>query len=218
MAGGELTYEHIGGDTFIVKLTTYRDCGGNPILPSNDVRITSSCTGVQTINLTLQNPSGTEVSQICPTAVSVCNGGPQPGMLAYYFEGQVVLATPCSDYLFSYRELNRNTSINVTNSGNRPFHIEARLNSVVYPNNSSPIFTGAPIPYVCSNQTVNYNYGVVENDGDSLAYALVNALRSNNHSYGIEIWYGSTHLLEVFLIRFRIYKILLSLLKTFGDV
>jgi gliding motility-associated-like protein len=179
LAGGEITYEYIGGDTFLVKLTTYRDCSGNAILPSSQIRITSSCTTPQFVNLTLQNPLGDEVSQICPTAVSVCNGGPEPGMVAFYFEGQVVLATHCADYLLSYREPNRNSSVNGTNSNNRVFHIEARLNSILYPNNSSPVFTGAPIPYVCSSQTVNYNYGVVENDGDSLAYTLINALYSN---------------------------------------
>ena len=44
------------------------------------------------------------------------------------------------------------------------------------PSNTSPSFSAPPIPYVCVGQSVCYNLGVVEPDGDSLAYSLVEAL------------------------------------------
>jgi len=182
VSGGEITYENIGGDTFIITMTLYRDCSGIDMGNGNKtVRISSSCTTPQNLTVILQNPGGTEVSQICPAQISnsSCNGGSLPGMQKYVYKGQIVLGTNCSDYLFQYRIANRNTSVNVTNSNSAQFYIDATLNSILYPNNSSPEYTAPPIPYVCSSQTVNYNYGVVENNGDSLVYSLVGARTAN---------------------------------------
>ncbi len=178
IAGGELTIHNVGGDTFQVTLILYRDCSG-VVMPAGNrtVTINSSCTSSQTLTLFLQNAGGTEVSQLCPDSIlqSQCNGGSLPGMEAYIYQNTVVLGTHCADYTISYREANRNTSINVFNSSAFRFYIDATLNTLLYPNNSTPIFTAQPIPYVCLNQTVNYNYGVVENQGDSLSYSLVSA-------------------------------------------
>lgn len=185
VSGGEITYENIGGDTFLINLTLYRDCAGIPLGNANrSVRISSSCTTPTLLSLALQNIGGTEVSQICPTQIglSTCSGGALPGMQAYFYQGQIVLGTNCADYLIQYQIPNRNVSVNVQNSNTQTFYVDATLNSVLYPNNSSPQYTAPPIPYVCINQTVNYNYGVVENDGDSLVYSLVSA-RSSNTSW-----------------------------------
>ncbi|UTW67759.1 gliding motility-associated C-terminal domain-containing protein [bacterium SCSIO 12643] len=187
IAGGEITYEHLGNDSFLVTLTVYRDCAGIPVTGNESITINSSCTGTQNLLVTLQNVGGTEVSQICPAMIgqSTCNGGFLPGMQKYEYTGIVQLSTHCSDYTFSFSNFARNVAVNVVGGVNsNGFFITATLNSVLYPNNSSPEYTAPPIPYVLVNQAVNYNYGVVENDGDSLTYELVTAREaSGNLSY-----------------------------------
>ena len=58
----------------------------------------------------------------------------------------------------------------------RDYYFETILNSSTSPCNNSPTLVSSPIPYVCINQTVNYNLGVFEPDGDSLVFSLVSAL------------------------------------------
>lgn len=182
LAGGDLVVTHIGNDSFRVTLNYYYDCSSsfNPPMNTRPVRLTSSCTTPQNLTLNITNVGGTEISQICPSQLSnsQCNGGSLPGMRRYTFETVVHLPLDCSDYKFEFSEANRNGSINVTGSIGARFYIDATLNTLAFPGNSTPRFTAQPIPYVCLSQTVNYNYGVVENDGDSLSYALV-AARTN---------------------------------------
>ena len=178
VAGGEITVENIANDQFLLSLSFYRDCTG---IPFNDVsatiNVTSTCIPDFNVTLFLTNPGGTEVSQVCPADIvnSACNGGPIQGMEEYVFQGIVNLPINCTDYTFSYQEFARNPSINIIGAGGEFFYVDATLNTTLFPNNSTPFFTSPPIPYVCENQTVNYNYGVVEADGDSLAYSLVAA-------------------------------------------
>ena len=177
IAGGEITYEHLGNDSFLVTLTVYRDCAGIGVNGNESINITG-CVAVPNLTVVLQNVGGTEVSQICPAMIgqSTCNGGFLPGMQKYVYTGIVHLPTHCSNYTFSFNNFARNVAVNVVGGVNsNGFFIDATLNSILYPNNSSPEYTAPPIPYVLVNQAVNYNYGVVENDGDSLTYELITA-------------------------------------------
>ncbi|MFT5877318.1 MAG: hypothetical protein ACI8SA_001178, partial [Dokdonia sp.] len=179
ISGGEITYEHLGNDSFLITLTLYRDCSGAGLGNGNrSISVSSSCTGSSNLSLSLQNLGGTEVSQICPAQLgnSTCSGGSIAGMQKYTYTGITQLNTNCVDYTFSYDQFARNDNENLTGGVNTwGILVDATLNSVLYPNNSSPAYTADPIPYVCQNQAVNYNYGVVENDGDSLSYELIAA-------------------------------------------
>ena len=193
ISGGEITYEHLGNDSFEITLTLYRDCSGaNLGNGSRSISLTSSCGNLPDLALTLQNLGGTEVSQICPSQIvnSTCNGGTLSGMQKYEYKGIVQIVTNCADWTFSYDQFARNDNENLTGGVNTwGILVDATLNSVLYPNNSSPEYTADPIPYVCQNQQVNYNYGVVENDGDSLTYELIAARQSPSRPGGSTINY-----------------------------
>lgn len=186
ISGGEITIQNIGSDQFTVTMNLFGDCSGNIFILDNnkDITLTSSCTTPQILNMVLQNPGGTEISQLCPAELpnSTCNGGIWPGMRIYTYQATVNLPTICADYQFSFSEPNRNSNItNLNLSTGAQFHVEATLNTQLFPNNSTPRFTSQPIPYTCVNQQVNYNYGVVETDGDSLSFALVGAKSSSTN-------------------------------------
>jgi gliding motility-associated-like protein len=175
LAGGEITYVCLGGNQYQVNLNLYWDCtGGFDPGASAIINITSSCGGSASLTVNQTNPGGTDISQMCPGVTSTCSGGAFPGMNMNTYSGIVTLSPPCDTWTMSYSTCCRNTTIDNVSGAN--YYIEATLNSATAPCNSSPYFTAQPIPYVCTNQPVNYSYGVIETDGDSLYYSLIDAM------------------------------------------
>ena len=74
--GADLTYECMGGNTYKIRVSFYRDCIGIAAPANVFVNIRSISCG-QNLGITC-NPipgTGQEVTPLCPSAVSSCNGG-----------------------------------------------------------------------------------------------------------------------------------------------
>ncbi len=170
ISGGDISYECVGQDSFLVTLKLFRDCAGIPAPTTGAMTFTSSCGG--SVAATLVNTSSSEVSQLCPTQIpnSTCNGGSLPGLQEYIYSGLVVLSPACNSWTMAWSACCRNNT--VTNVSPNGTYIYSTLYSGVDSCNSSPYFTSAPVPFVCLNQPVNYNFGVIEPDGDSIVYFL----------------------------------------------
>ncbi|MCX6294591.1 MAG: hypothetical protein NTX97_00765, partial [Bacteroidetes bacterium] len=178
IAGGEITYTCLGGNQYQINLNLFVDCLGYNPGATQPINFTSTCGGTAslTVNVTPATLNGLEISQLCPSSLplSTCSGGTLPGMWLFSYTGVVTLAPPCDTWTMSWSTCCRNSAIiNVTSFN---IYIEATLNSATAACNSSPQFTAQPIPYVCLGQVVNYSYGVIEADGDSLYYSLTPAL------------------------------------------
>jgi gliding motility-associated-like protein len=173
--GGNITYTCTGNNQYFVKLTLFEDCSTGFGL-GNSAQISARCNGTN-LTFTLNLSSGpTEVSQLCSSQMSSssCNGGTLPGIERSIFTGTITLPFACDSWTLGYGLCCRNTSVNV--SGQPSLYIETKLNNLADACNSSPYVTAQPIPYVCLNQPVNYNLGVVDAEADSLSFALVSAL------------------------------------------
>ena len=177
--GGNISYECIGPNTYVVTLTVLEDCGtafiGNvpqPISVNNSCGLTFG-TNISLPIVTYQQ----EISQVCSQLITqtTCNGGGFPGVYMHRWRDTITLPGSCDSWIFSYDDCCRNTSQNLVGSGN-DYYFETVLNSSTSPCNNSPTLISSPIAYVSINQIVNYNLGVFEPDGDSLAYSLVSAL------------------------------------------
>ena len=182
ISGGDFQYRCIGTDSFLVTLNVYRFCGGPGVgaaaMPTVvNIQFQSPC-GTQSASV--QRDSMVEVSQLCPQQLSQssCNSGPLPGMQHGFFSTIVVLP-PCAagPWTMSYSICCRNSTANLT--GQPLLTIDAMLNNHIAPCNNSPRFSGQPIPYVCAGAPVNYSFGTIEPDGDSIVYAFAH-LMSNN--------------------------------------
>lgn len=171
-AGGAITYTCLGGNNYEVTLNLFRDCNGFNMVPQS-LTFSNDCGLTFTVNA-LPVPPGVEVSQLCPSqlANSSCNGGALPGMQHYQFT-TIVNLPPCDDWTISWNICCWTTSQNVV--ATPQMYLEATLDNLTAPCNSSPVFNDQSIPYVCVNQPVYYNYGVTEPDGDSIVYGLVGA-------------------------------------------
>jgi gliding motility-associated-like protein len=195
IAGGDLSYVCLGGNQYQINLNLFVDCLGFDPGASQTISFTSTCGGSASATVNVLNPGGTEISQLCPTQInnSTCNGGTLPGMWVFHFTGTVTLAPPCDTWTMSWTTCCRNAAIlNLVSASSFGSYIEATINSATAPCNNSPAFTAQPIPYVCQGQLVNYSYGVVETDGDSLYYSFISAMDAGGTPLTYSAGYSAT--------------------------
>lgn len=172
LPGGSITYECLGGNTYTITLTLFRECTGEPMIPQ-DLHFSNDCGVVFSLNgITAQEVA--DVSPLCPSeaANSSCNGGSLLGIEEYTYQ-QTLFLSPCNAWTIAWFTCCRQSSVNV--QGNPGLYIEARLNNQNGLCNNSPVITDLGIPVVCVDQPVVYDPGVVESDGNTLVYRFVEA-------------------------------------------
>ena len=180
--GGNITYENIGPNTFVITLTVFEDCGTAFMGSTPQTIMVSNSCGLSSPNINLPNVVfQDEVSQLCLQMIgqSECNGGGFPGVYMHVWRDTITLPGGCDSWVFAWDGCCRNTSVNASGGSNN-YYWETVLNSVTAPTNSSPVITSQPIPYNCNNQPVVYNFGVYEPDGDSFHYSLIRAMTGPN--------------------------------------
>ena len=174
VAGGNISYQCTGiPNHFLVTLTAYKNCATNFGGDTEVIDLISDCGDDFTVIVTKDTTQ--EVSQICVAELpnTTCNGGTLTGVEMEIFTAIVELPNTCDAWTFSWEKCARNTSVNI-NGG--CFYIETKLYSATQACNNSPTINAQPIPYVCANQQVTYDYGILEPDGDSLTFEFIAAL------------------------------------------
>ena len=172
--GADLTYRCVGANTYEITLSFYRDCVGIAADDSAYIDASSSCQGLYYVYLLRVPGTGQEITPICPSALSTCNGGTFTGIQEYVFKRTVILPGVCSDWTFSYNQCCRNNAItNITTPGSWQMYVYATLNNTINPCNNSPTFSNKPVPFVCLGQQFCFNHGAYDIDGDSLVYSLI---------------------------------------------
>src|SRR3954469_2189603 len=176
--GGDITFKCLGGNQYQVTMSLYRDCAGVAAPTTLTVNVSSASCG-QSYNITL-NPipnTGIEVSPICTSLKTVCQGGTFPGVQEYIYSGITTLPAQCTDWVFSANIKARNNAIStILDPGNQNLYIESKLNNKDFPCNNSPTFTNKPVPFICVGEPFCFNNGALDVDGDSLAYSLITPL------------------------------------------
>lgn len=187
ISGGDISFTSLGNNVYIITLSLFRDCDGITMSTSNTVTIESaSCAESFTVSLpivpnALTGDDFTDISQLCDTEIpnSTCNGGTLPGMQLYVYQDTVTLPANCTDWTVSWSTCCRNTTVNVPTSTSDDVFLMATFDNLNYPDNSSPAFTGQPIPYVCNGQSYSMDFfGVAEPDGDSVSYQFIAAMEA----------------------------------------
>ncbi len=173
--GMDLTYECLGPNRYLVTLKLYRDCNGISPSGSYTLNYSSAQCGVSSsINLT-QLGQPIDITPLCPSIQSQCNGSNQYGVQKYTYQGILNLPAGCgSDWVMTVTECCRNAAItSLTNPSNENILVEATLNNTLASCDNSPQFLNDPVPFYCANQLSNYNHGATDSDGDSLVFTLV---------------------------------------------
>ncbi len=171
IVGGELSYEHLGGDLYELTLLVYRDCAsqGGPYDSPALISIYSG-DGVFQGTISIGNPQisliSTEVDFDCVNvSASVCV---QRG----YYQGTTTLSANDSGYHLVYQRCCRNSSIvniaNPDNWGSTYTTFVPSVNALGF--NSSPFFNSLPPVGLCANIPIVYDNSATDLDGDSIVY------------------------------------------------
>jgi gliding motility-associated-like protein len=150
---GEITFRHIGGLTYEVKILTYTFAPSPADRPELEIKW------------------GDGTSSILPRVekVDLTND-----IRRNVYTGQHTYSG-ASTYLLTMEDPNRNYGVlNIPNSVNVPFFIETKL--IINPflgQNNSPVLLNPPIDQGCTNIPFIHNAGVYDVDGDSLSYHFV---------------------------------------------
>ncbi len=183
IAGGDLTTRWISGNLYEVKLTLYRDCS-NPSGAPYDQEITVSVYRkiddqlLDTLHMSLDQ---TSVNALQLTGAA-CVSPPQVCMQTGSYHTLVNLPDdPGGYYLVWERCCRNNTIVNLVNpqAAGMAFYMET-ADPVLH--NSSPVFNGAPTPFICAGQFFRIPFNATDADGDSLVYALSEPLDGGHTS------------------------------------
>lgn len=160
LMGGQITSKNIGGLTYEVTLTAYRDTLGIPMYLTTTFHY-SDLGGAWTQD---------NIVDLSP-AVPFGNG------VEEYTYIDTITFPAAGSYDVWYEDCCRNNAIlNMTTPGAESFHLHCTL--LADPTNSSPVFLNPPIPIAQLNVAFNYNPLPFDADGDSLAWSLDTPLTS----------------------------------------
>jgi len=181
IVGGNLTYKHLGGNDYQVRLVLRRDCflgspeaefdnpasigiftaGGVPVswlYPNGQILLPLMSS--DTLNEFIRSDCGFEGTQVCVHETT--------------YLGRLTLPVRAGGYILAYQRCCRNSSLNnirePLETGSTYF-VEMR-EAAMRSNNSTPIFNQWPDVYICANRPLVFDHSATDTDGDSLVYKL----------------------------------------------
>ena len=172
-AGFQLTYEHMGGLTYKLYFSFYRECSGISEPSTIFINYTSSCNngGSLSLNKVGGGGNGQQVPVQCVQTSSVCTN-------EWRYEGTVTLPVACQDWVFSHSSGARPANDNIT--GQPSYYIEAFLNNQFAPTQSSCQWQNpVAVRDFCVGQPAFFDQSVSEVNGDSLHYSFIGAKVTN---------------------------------------
>lgn len=176
IVGGEMFYDHIGGDSFEISLFIYVDCeNGRWRALSTDRRATigvfRSSNGSFIDSFTIARIDSTVINDVNYNCLeppsNIC-------VRRYEFKVIKVLKDIPGGYTIAYQRCCRNrTVLNVfdqNSTGGTYFATIPERKDVG--DNSSPRFKGLPPNFLCLNSAFEFRHDAIDPDGDSLVYEL----------------------------------------------
>lgn len=173
IVGGEIFYDHMGGNNYRITLKLYRDCFSGLAAYDNPATIfifDSSGSFVDSVEIpfpgsvvlppTINNPCFTPPTDVCVEEA--------------IYQGFVNLPPISGGYNLMYQRCCRNNSIlNLINPGDVGSTYMAHIpDPSLAVNNSSPHYLNFPPIFICSGVPLNFNHSAIDSDGDSLYYEL----------------------------------------------
>ena len=184
IAGGEITYEHVGTVTqpylYKIKLNLYRTYKPGVVKYDTTVSIdiNSTCYGPKTLVLKRIVPPPLEDAGDGGFAMERANNCIDTAdtnivfISEHRYEDTITLGGKCADFRFSYTSCCRDTSFtNFQRNLADTIFLDAWLNNTRRPNNSV-VFNDDPLVNVCLSKPVRMSYQCTDADGDSLVYDI----------------------------------------------
>ncbi len=171
---GDLTYTCLGGNTYIISFSYYRDCSGSAA--PNQQLIYFACSSDPTYNfstnLTKIAGTGQELYLDYSCDSTTCEGGNGFGVQEYVYQAHVTLPA-CDSWNMFVSGCCRNDVPTITGGLTNTWYMESMLNNAIAPYNSSSVFSNKPVVFRCIDKYSTYYHGAMDADGDSLVYSFV---------------------------------------------
>lgn len=171
--GGELSYQCLGNDQYLITLKVYRDCylGEAPFDNPANVSVWTP-SGQLIMNISMAFPGSTNVPFV---ATNPCfQSPPNVCVEEAIYKRTVTLPPSTTGYILAYQRCCRNNTIlNLVS----PQTTGATYTETIPPSsqiscNSSPEFINFPPIAICIGDTLVFNHSAIDPDGDSLVYRL----------------------------------------------
>ncbi|MES2762674.1 MAG: PKD domain-containing protein [Bacteroidota bacterium] len=174
IVGGEIYYDNLGGDNYLIHMKVYRDCLNG--VPGFDDPAFFTIFDMFGNPVTTMQVSPISVITVPPTNNSPCaptTAGNACVEEAIY-QTTVHLPPLMGGYYITYQRCCRNNTIlNLINPGGiGATYWEHIPGPEVVAVNSSPRFTYRPPIYICQNTPIAFDHVATDPDGDSLVYSL----------------------------------------------
>ncbi len=184
--GGELTYKYVNDSTYRFYYKYYAACSGFP--EANEVSMcyrNTSCGSIwytERLTKMVSTPDGKPNGQVtdpgCAGQTNSCNDiNSTNEMYREWWYTGVVTIKACSKWIFSVNIYERDrdfiSNLQIQPPWDHNLYVEATIDNVAARRQSSPYFTvSAPVD-ACAGSPFRYNGGVVDPDGDSLVYKII---------------------------------------------
>ncbi|PSJ71927.1 hypothetical protein C7N43_36825 [Sphingobacteriales bacterium UPWRP_1] len=174
LVGGEISYECLGGNTFRVTLTIYRDCYSSGADFDNPASITIfNAAGNVVDDYNLYFP---DVEQLPITTEGLClETVPDVCVERGVYQRNINLPPNAGGYRIVYQRCCRNSTIvNIADpDGTGSTYMATVPPSALGPcNNSTPVFNNFPPIAICANSPLVFDHSATDADGDSLVYSI----------------------------------------------
>lgn len=190
LRGSEFSYQCVGPNTYSITFYYYYNCNATGIPATIDVDW-SGCSNSGSQTLTQQQV--VDVTTICPSQQSSCNGGTGTyGIERVSYTGTVVFPAGCSSMVLSNSFISRNPAANNIVGGGQLFYIENTLDNTIVPCNNSPQFLDQPTFRTLTNGPKSFSNEAFDPDGDSLVYNIVSALKAPSTSVTYQGGYNAS--------------------------
>jgi hypothetical protein len=195
LVGGNMAYTYLGdtdgdGDfNYIITFQTFLDCNSPYWLtgfpePSLDIGIyegNSSPLGNLNLTTILTLPL-VDSNSIIPAPTNGCMVGQAVCLYQATYEAEVDLPLSFQGYHLFYDRCCRTGSvINLNNPGDQGLAFHAYIAPTLV-NNSSPVFSDVPVPFLCVNDTTSILNTATDPDGDLLLFSFVDPYRGYGNS------------------------------------
>ncbi|UPT65320.1 MAG: gliding motility-associated C-terminal domain-containing protein [Sphingobacteriales bacterium JAD_PAG50586_3] len=171
IVGGEMNYEYIGNDQYIIRLTVYRDCSVTTAYdnPANVGIFDVNNNLIQEITLPFLGSS-----ELVPNFNVPCGVAPTNVCVeTTTYIDTLTLPPIAGGYRISYQRCCRNNSIiNIQDPGDTGATYSAFIPGIANAANSNPVITNPPPVYACASLPLSLNFSATDKEGDSLVYNL----------------------------------------------
>ena len=186
LVGGEITWQCVGQDSFIISFTLYRDCDAW-VPPWVNIELKNAANGNSITTLNINRSVPVNITPTCDQSCNRCDSHGcsfSYGFQKYEYNSGIVdlnSAVSVCEILIEYKICCRPNVTTIASLTSKYYYNDAMFNRCLSPCDNSPVFSSSPLMIVCKGSDCLYSFNAYDLDlnaegklADSLVYELMN--------------------------------------------